>query len=269
MTALGVTLPTDPGQLALLAGGLLVAAIAFGYGLTELRTAYRMYATKTYTVASVANHLGTVEIEGVVSPAEGTLTAPFTDTDCVVYEYTIEELRRDHDDDGTKWTTIDSSGEGVPFRITDDTGSILVEPAGATLRLDSERVFRSREGEEPPAAVGGFLPSLELGGFTINAGRDRRYTERRIDVGERVYVFGPARHDPGASEAAGEVNAIVGRASERGFLGRLTDRTLGRSPFLLADGSERAALSRVLKGALFAGVFGAIALAVLGVVIVG
>lgn len=65
------------------------------------------------------------------------------------------------------------------------------------------------------------------------------------------------------------MNAIVGRASERGFFGQLTDRMLGRSPFLLADGSERAALSRVLKGALFAGVFGAIALAVLKVVLVG
>lgn len=254
-------LPTDIGELALLVGGLFVAAIAFGYGLTELRTAYRMHGMETLTVASVANRPGPVEIEGIVSSSGKTLTAPFTDTECVVYEYTIEELRRDHDDDGRKWKTVDSGGERVPFRIADDTGSILVEPAGATLRLDSERVFRSREGEESPDAVGGAF-SLNLSGVTINAGRDRRYTERRIDAGERVYVFGPARYDPGASAAAGEVNAIVGRAGERGVFGRLTDRMLGRSLFLLADGDERAALSRVLKSALFAGIFGAIALVV-------
>lgn len=260
----GVTLPTDLGAIAMLAVAFLVGIAAFGYALTELWTAYRMYATETNTVASVANRPGTVEIEGTVRPVGDPLTAPFTDAECVVYEYTIEALRRDHDDGGTDWETIDSGGERVPFRIEDDTGSVLVEPAGADLRLDAQRVFRARPGEKPPSGVARFLSSVEIGGFTVNGGEDRRYTERRLDSGERVYVLGPARHDPSVSEAAGEVNAVIGRTSERGFIGRLADRVLGHSPFLLADGGEGAARSRLLKNALFALVFGAIWVAVFG-----
>lgn len=116
MIAVGVTLPTGLGQLALLAGALLAALVAFGYGLTELRTAYRMHATKGHTVATVANHPGPVEIEGVVNPTTETLTARFTGTDCVIYEYSIEELRRDEDGDRT-WKTIDSGEKRVPFRV--------------------------------------------------------------------------------------------------------------------------------------------------------
>lgn len=266
MIAVGVTLPTGLGQLALLTGALLGALLAVGYGLTELRTAYRMHTTKGHTVATIANHPGLVEIEGVVSATTETLAAPFTGTDCVVYEYAIEELRRDQDGDRT-WKTIDSGEKRVPFRVEDDTGSVLVEPAGATLRLERERVVRAREDETPPAAIGDFLSTLELGGFGINIGQDRRYTERRIDVGEPVYVFGPARHDSTASTAAGEVNAVIGRAHNRGFAERLADRLLGRSLFLLADGSEAAALSRTLKGALIAVLLGVVVLTITGVIL--
>ncbi|MFC4986909.1 E3 ubiquitin ligase family protein [Saliphagus infecundisoli] len=266
MIAVGVTLPTGLGQLALLAGALVGALVAFGYGLTELRTAYRMHTTAGHTVADVANYPGPVEIEGVVSATTKALAAPFTGTDCVVYEYTIEELRRDKDGDRT-WKTIDSGEKRVPFRVEDDTGSVLVEPAGATLRLEHERVVRSPVDETPPAAIGDFLSTLELGGFGIDLGRDRRYIERRIDVGEPVYVFGPARHDPTASTAAGEVNAVIGHTQERGVRERLADRLLGRTLFVLADGSETAALSRTLKSALVAGLLGVFVLVVTGVVL--
>lgn len=270
MTLDGVTMPTGLGQLVLLAVGLAIALVALGYGVTELRTAYRMQTTAGHTVATVATHPGPVEIEGIVSPTAETLTAPFTGADCVVYEYTIEELRRDEDGDRT-WKTIDSGEKRVPFRVDDGTGSIVVEPAGATLRLDRERVVRAQEHERPPAAIGRFLSTLEVDGVGIDLGRnrDRRYTERRIDVGEPVYVFGPVRYDPQASTAAGEVNAVIGRAHNRGFGERLIDRLLGRSLFLLADGSEAAALSRTLKGALVAVFVSLFVLVVIGIVLTG
>ncbi|RJT07866.1 GIDE domain-containing protein [Halococcus sp. IIIV-5B] len=262
LTIANLVLPTDPGKQLLLTVALLVSLGAFGYGLMELRMVYRMYTTRTNTVASVANHPGVVELKGTVRIESDSLRAPFTDTECVVYKYEIEELRRD--DGGSNWETIDAGDERVPFRIEDDTGSVLVEPDGARLRLDAQRVFRNRPGEEPSSTITqglSALSSIEIGGFSIKASNDRRYTEYRLDPGESVYVLGPAGSDPTVSDSAGEINAVIGRTSRQGLIERATNRVLGRSPFLLADGTEQAALSRVVRRSLFGLTSGTIILA--------
>lgn len=251
---------TDLVLLIVGLGGILV----LGFGLRELWLAYRMRATESIPIGSIADQVGSVEIEGVARPAESVLTAPFTETDCLVYAYEIKELQRDEDDD-VDWRTIDSGSDRVPFWLEDDTGRVLIKPAGAALRLDTERAVRARRFEEslkagraPPAGVGIDLPDL----LTDQIG-ERKYIERRIDPGEPVYVFGTPRSTLDESLQGDQVITVIEDQSSTN-LGRgrqLVEWVLATQLFLIADSSERGALRRVVATAVIALFAGIVALA--------
>ncbi|UTF53212.1 hypothetical protein [Natronosalvus rutilus] len=150
------------------------------------------------------------------------------------------------------------SGRAVPPRGRD--GNVLVDPRGADLRLTTDARIRveggEKGGETPPATIARHIErdedvsdentSLSLGPLEISTGRDRRYLERRLDVGESVHLLGTARRDTTASRETGQVNAVVERSvpPESGLLARVRHRLLG-PPFLLFDVTERRSASRV------------------------
>ena len=253
--------------LTLLAAAALLLALALlTWGVLECRLAYRIYANDPIPVMETTRE-GTVEIEGMVEPAGEVLESPFTETPCIAYEYTVEEKRTRSSSSGnssssrTTWEEIDSGTAAVPFRVADDTGSVLVEPAGADLRLSSEGSIRVRGGEEPPAPIARFIRenedvsdenrSIGLGPLEFATGRDRRYKERRLDVDGPAHVLGTARFDTDASRAAGTVNAVVGAEQSRRTdgVGGLVGSLLFAPPFLVSDTSEgRTALRVALPG---------------------
>lgn len=251
-------------------GGVAVAA----WGLSELRLAYRIYANEPVSVLETTRG-GPVEVGGTVEPDREVLESPFTGTACVAYEYAVEEKRRKTHSTGngsstrTTWETIDSGRAAVPFRIDDGSGSALVDPDGADFRLSGEGAIRVRGGERPPEPIARFVRenedvsdenrSIGIGPLEFATGRDRRYRERRLDVGETVHVLGVARFDTSAARESGQVNAVVGAADpprEAGLLGRLRHRLFG-PPFLVSDASERRTALRVAARGLGALALGA------------
>lgn len=260
----------------------LVAVAVLLRGVLECRLAYRIYANEPIPVMETTRE-GPVEVEGTVEPAGEVLESPFTERSCVAYEYTVEEKRTKSSSTGnssrsrTTWEGIDSGTGTVPFRVTDDTGSALVDPDGVDLRLSSDETTRVRGGESPPDPIARFIRetddvsdenrSVGIGPLEFATGRDRRYSERVLEVGGSVHVYGTARFDTDASREAGTVNAVIGadrRPRGEGLGGRLGSSLLA-TPFLVSDTTERWTALRVALPGLGAIVVG---LAVLTVVVV-
>jgi E3 ubiquitin ligase len=112
--------------LLALAGAIL---IAYGFAvLHEKRLLENLPESKARSVA-----MGLAEIVGTAQQKDP-LLSPITGIPCVYYRYTIEEERRDSRG-RSRWEVIDDGRSSAPFYLGDETGRILVEPAGAEMIL--------------------------------------------------------------------------------------------------------------------------------------
>jgi hypothetical protein len=208
-------------QVLVLAGGGIIAGIGLlirgfgGYG-----TATRIADTATSRISALA--VGEVHVSGTVEPAELALVSPLQSARCVYYRARIRESGRDDD------RTVFEEERAVGFRIRDASGTVRVFPRAA--RFDVPARFDEATGllgDAPPslrmrsgASIGvgeptreqqiaelltirrpGTLPdenaadTASPGGWTLRArspGRNRRYSEARIEPGDVVTVLGRA-----------------------------------------------------------------------------
>lgn len=184
---------------------------------------------------------GPIELQGTARAADGAFAGPFTGEACLVCETVTEEYRRSLRY-GSSWKEIDSDIRSIPFLLEDDSGSAIVDPRDADVRIgsDTERIDVDG-GCAPPERIQRYIEAddgipcenrrFELRPFSIPTGADRRYTERRIRPGGEVYVLGRARSE---TTRAGSVNAVVGRESDAPSL-------------LIGDGSARRNGLRALR----------------------
>lgn len=240
---------TNPFALVILTLAGVFALVCLFYGFRELQLANHVLRSRPNSVLETTRG-GPVELRGVAKPVDGVvLRSPFTDTPCLAYEYEVEEEYSTKN--GTSWRTIDSGDRYLPFRLEDDSGSVLVEPPRASYRLALAERIKVDGGKTPPAQIQRFIDatddvdcensSLDLGVFELRTGSNRRFLERRLDVGEEVHVLGTARHDTTVSRSAGEVNAVVGVGDatfDDDRWVRLRHRLFGY-PFIVSDQSER------------------------------
>ena len=123
------------------------------------------------------------------------LQAPDSRTKCLYFDYHKE--RKDKDSDGdTKWVTVEKRTQFVPFDIRDGSAIIRIEP-------------------------------IEKVDFGVEVSHQRRsgryrYTERRIDPGNRLFVFG-FLEQTGESKSPkiifdkkGDYSPIISEKSEQG-----------------------------------------------------
>ena len=277
--------------LASLLWFVLVAATVVGIGLVvfgarELVLAYRILSRDPDAVLD-APAGGPIELEGTVVADSDALSSPFTDTACVAYEYEVQEKRTRTQSTGkttttqTYWETIASGTEAIPFRLEDDTGNVLVDPTGADLRLSAERAVRVDGGTEPPERIARYIRdddrvddqnrSIDLRLFELQTGRDRKFVERRLDVGGPVHVLGYSQYDTTASREAGQVNAVVGAPESARSVSpwvRLRTRFVGPR-FLVSDTSGRGAGFRIALPGLASALAGLVVLALALVILLG
>lgn len=216
-------------------GGLLLV----GYG-SELKRGLSIWRTDPVSVFEAGNADGTVELEGSAVQTHGQFDSPFTETPCLAAEYVIEEYRSTNN--GSSWRTIHSGGDGVPFRLEDDSGGILVDPENATISLtDNEAVQTVDRGSTADEPIASFLETIDIdpgsdtkrsiGPIDIESGDKRRYTERRLHSGDAAHVHGPIERNPPISTRESDFNAAI------------RDGT-GTAEFYLSDGDESDALNR-------------------------
>lgn len=149
--------------------------------------------TTTEPVRAVA--AGQTEVYGTCEPLENPVDRPFSDGECVLAYWEVEELRDD------EWKTIASGMRHVPFVIDDGTGSIRVEPTvDATTRISDRNRHKIRTGgtrfsSGEPEKVIEFLAGIDGVGVPDTGllfRTQRRYTEAVLPPGEEAYVFGGA-----------------------------------------------------------------------------
>ncbi|MFD1565555.1 GIDE domain-containing protein [Haloarchaeobius amylolyticus] len=134
-----------------------------------------------------------VALSGEAVATDGTVEAPFTGTEAVVYESTVFEPSDDYGEsnadplDEYDWRAANLFSDRVPFAIDDGTGRVRVEPTGATLELDQLDVFEVAGDEQAPERIEAmFLATQALNGTT----RHRRYEEAALAPGDRVLIVG-------------------------------------------------------------------------------
>ena len=79
----------------------------------------------------------------------------------------------------------------------------------------------------------------------ISLGNKQRFTERRLDVGEDVYVYGQAMGGPATAWGSNLVDAVVGDGD-------------GTPVFVISDTSERGTAWRIARGGIWRAALGAL-----------
>ncbi len=113
--------------LILIAGGVLL----FVNGFRSVHQKRLIENIPTSKIRGIA--MGLVEVKGKAIPAQGKLLkSPFSNSDCVYYEYSIESLKP-----GSKngFGELKSGERREPFYLQDETGTVLVDPKGAEMDI--------------------------------------------------------------------------------------------------------------------------------------
>jgi hypothetical protein len=226
------------GVLAVLAGGALVV-----YSASNLRPAYRVVRGDPVSVRDLVYRDGPVEVRGTAKPYDGQgVRAPFSGTACLVCEYESEEWRSSGN--SGSWETLDEGRMAAPFLVKDNTGAVRVDGPAATLHIEPDQLCVSG-GEEPPERIARYIErtddieqqndTIDLVVTELNTGNDQRFTERRIEVGESLHVYGGVDSAPAGEWGTDLVDAM------------LTD---GRSDLVVSDTTERGTAWRMARGPL-------------------
>lgn len=211
---------------------LLMSGFLLLIGVGLMRKAFRLRKqrnlvreTPTEDVESVS--LGQSELQGTARPGEaGTITAPFSDEECLVAEWRVEEYRVTEDSDGNEdgsWHRKAHGVEHVPFYVDDGTGQLLVRP-------DERVIYEITEDEEERIEVGvNQSPSSAIrefekrNGIEVASGNeshgghregDRRYFQNLIQPGEQTYVFGVVQLRDDRRSSVNQENLVVQRVPE-------------------------------------------------------
>lgn len=165
-------------------GGLALMAV-------NLRKARTIEDTPTAKIRSAAQ--GYLSISGVARALDDDMViGPLTGRPCLWYHYTIE--RRDSDNDGTRWNTIERGSSEKLFALDDTTGVCHVDPRRAEVTAAIAQCWQGDERKPfgPPRGM--------QSKFGIS--RRYRYTENRIHAQEWVYALGwfETLHAPSLAE---------------------------------------------------------------------
>ncbi len=154
------------------------------YGLHKARTIEDIPTSKARSAPQ-----GYVELEGAGKLMDGPpIIAPLSGLPCVWFRYHIEEQitteHRGHTQ--TRWQTVGRGVSTEVFWLEDDTGRVAVDPEGADVTPKHKDVWLSRSlsgGINYPAYITSFLA-------THTGPNPYRFTEERINPGERIYALG-------------------------------------------------------------------------------
>ncbi|QIO23805.1 GIDE domain-containing protein [Haloarcula sp. JP-L23] len=242
---------------------LAVAGYLCVTGGRELTTVFHILRNDPVPVRELHGYTGPVEITGTaVASEEGTVTAPFTGSPCLAYTYEVEELRSSGK--RSSWHTLEEGMDGVDFVVDDGTDRVRVDPTGADIRLEDHTVTVP-PGTELPDRLARYVAetdavdpqnrTVDLLVTELSVGNRQRFTERRLDVGESVYVYGQTSRGPPVEWGSDLVDAVVGDGD-------------GTPVFVISDASERGTAWRFARAGLWRVGLG-VGLAVLGLLFVG
>lgn len=153
------------------------AALMAGAGVLQWCRARAFEDTPTSKVRSAAQ--GYVELSGHARALPGApIVSPLSHRPCCWFQYRVQErttTRR------SGWCTIDEGTSDAIFALEDDTGRVVIDPAGAAVSDVPRKVWYGNDENDPPAAL-----SSWMSGF----GARYRYSERIILDGQPLSAVG-------------------------------------------------------------------------------
>lgn len=156
-------------------------------------------------------HQGFIELEGIGRLMKGTpIISPLSKQQCLWYKYKIEH--KTSLNSKNNWETVDSGISDNLFLITDDTGICVVDPEGAVITPSFAKTWYGSK-QYHISDSGGFNGVLNIAGVSTGS-NNYRYTEKRIDVGEQLYVLGRFKSIGGRREKVdkkGEVRELLSK----------------------------------------------------------
>lgn len=211
-------------------GGLLLLLVGFGMIRTAfVRRKQRNLVQETPTEEVESLSMGQSEVKGTATPHpdHGTVTAPFSDEECLVAEWEIEEYEVSTDSEGDedgRWSTKASGVEHVPFHLDDGTGKLLVRPDDDVVyEIDEDAEERIEIGvkSDAPDHIRSFEKAQGVGKPHHSHDRhmghwegDRRYYQHLLQPGEETYAFGVVQERDGERSAKNEENLVLERVPE-------------------------------------------------------
>ncbi len=168
--------------------------------------------------------IGLVELKGAAEAASP-LTSYLAERACVQYAWTVEEhwsrvvTETYTDDKGNTqtrtrhesgWTNVANGSDAIPFNLHDDSGTILVQPAGA--KLEPLKIF-----DETCTPLNPLYYAKGPAGAVASSDFQRRFVEMGIPLGANLFVIGQAREraDVVEPEIAADKNAPMFLISTR------------------------------------------------------
>lgn len=151
--------------------------------------------------------MGLVEVYGTAAAWNNALLrAPVSGKECLYYHYIVEEYLYQGqygNKGGYRWIKIQDSAASVPFLLSDETGSVLVDERGAEVEISRmDRIQELRSGT-------------------------RRTREYLIQPGDRLHIIGTAVRNvftkPGSAQSS-MMNVMIGKK--------------GSNPYYISDKPE-------------------------------
>ena len=181
------------GLLILGAVFLLIAICCF-IALRNARRRYRlMLATEASNVGALTE--GPCEIQGRIESIDSPFTSPWTQQQCVYYEFLVEELRGS----GGRhtWYSIINDVQKQSFKVTDPSGSVEIDPDEAEFEaeFDLKSVAHEQIGllsGDASSELQTLLKDRDIE-TTNRISRELRCSEKVLTTGDTVYVFGEAK----------------------------------------------------------------------------
>lgn len=239
-----------PGGWWILTGYVIVTFLA---GLYYIRKGFKRWQQRkrirdTPTEQAQSLSIGPSEVKGkAVTEDLDPMSAPFSDEDCVIGKYEIEEYYES--DDSSGWKTVDDGVVHTEFYVDDGTGSVLVIPdddAIYDLEPDDWSKTYVDSASRGPGPVQEFVQWNDEVSFPSDAGgkeNDRKYKQNLIRTGESVYVFGTVHPR--------DVDEITADNADRLIIQKTDEDSTLREPMYLISDDEEADLINRRKFALW------------------
>lgn len=116
------------------------------------------------------------------------LMSPLTQRPCVYYIVKVEE--------GDPWVDVAQEERGVPFRLVDASGHAIVDPQGAEVALDFDRVSKTSFWDGANPIQEAFLARCGKKSTRLGMNKRLRFREAVISVGELISVGGSGVREP-------------------------------------------------------------------------
>ena len=203
---------------------IIIGLVMFYNSLKNLKIKRLIENVPTSKARSVA--MGLVELKGKIENRNKTLTDPFDGKDCVYWHIHIQQYMKR----GKRrtWVTRHKAKKQVPFYLTDQTGSVLVNMQGANsknVKRDNEYESAMFFSDDIPSKVEDYCnkENVKLRGW-LGGKKRMRFRVTYLEPNDDIYIIGSAR-SPHLDEANGlkKITAVIDKSKDGIFI--LSDKS--------------------------------------------